>query len=285
MATKTQKSGVTLVLGTGLLKCSASLGTVNVLNQEAIPIAQIIGSGPGAIFAAAIGLGYTQAQVQAIVTDLSNFYKYGKISTFKRLQIAMPRLFGLTSSFGVLDGDAYHAIFQKHFGSKTFADLKLPTTLVATNFVNGQRVLLTQGSLAEAVSASCIIPGVIPPRLLNNHLVVGGAVSDPIPVNVAMEQGGDVIVTMGFDSPYLDQIGSIRDVIYQMNNVHTNHLVSSQLALSNLAHHDEIISISPKFGIMVGLDDDSHFNFLVEKGAEATQSVVPYLKKRLAETA
>jgi len=273
--------GVTLVLGTGLLKCAASIGMMQVLDEEHIRIDHIAASGPGSIFAAAYGLGYSTEKIKTIVEEIAGFYADGQISLRRRLQVILPGLMGFSRQFGFLDSGHYQEMFRQHFEGRSFSTTNTELFIVATNFSNGQRTVLTEGELWTAIAASCVIPGYIPPMNRDGYILIGGAVSDPLPLSIATQQGDNVILTMGFEGAYLPGVNSLGAFMYQLNNIHENHLLNAQATLSNLSHFGEIIPVIPQFGVAIGLADTHQLSFIIEKGAEATRAILPYLRNIL----
>jgi NTE family protein len=270
--------GITLVLGTGFLKCAASLGLMHVLEREKIPLREIVASSTGAIFGAGIGLGYSEEQIRAIITELAEIYRNARLSGRRRLQIIFPRLFGFSEQFGLVDNDAYLALFRKHFGEKGFQDSRLRLHVSATNFANGERVVISQGPLWAALAATSSALGLFPPVNVNGQMLIDGAATEPLPTAVAIARQASVIITLGFENPTIDIIRSLPNYTHQFRNIFVNQLLNAQVALSSLAHHGEIIAISPKFGALIGQTDAKLFSFVIQKGVEAAEAIMPYLK-------
>jgi NTE family protein len=263
-------AGITLVVGTGFLKCAAAIGMVQVLQQEGILINSIIGSSTGALLAAGITVGHTPKQL------LNFLEQIGPLQVFPTHNLFIQR-------FGPLTNNPFKQLLEATFGSLTFANTQLPLQIIVANFTNGNRLVLTDGALVPALLASSGFPGLMPPVSYQGHNLVDGAFVDPLPITAAIEAGAEVIVAMGFELPYLTTIQSIAHSIYQRTSIAINQLLVSQIGLSNLAHHNEIILINPRFGLSIEFTDIHHLPFVIEQGAEATRAVIPYLKTLLAQ--
>lgn len=274
-------NGITLVLGTGFLKCAAAIGAVEVLRRENIPIRAVVGSSTGSVFAAAVALGYSAEQMRTLFTGLIEAQKPQQMRPRRFLKMALPRLFGFDHRFGLLRDERYMSILKEHFGMKAFDNVQIPLTLVATNLVNGEKVILNRGAIWQAVRASSGMAGLFPAFSLNGQYLVDGAVCDPLPTSQAIQEGAEVIITVGFENPYVEQFQSATDLIYQINSIYLKHLMNTQSTLSTLTHHNEIIPIHPQFGVFIGMDDAHQIPYIIEKGMESAQSVVPYLKSLL----
>jgi NTE family protein len=252
-----------------------------VFQREQIPIRRLVGSSIGAVIAAAIGLGYTPEKIQDLVTRLSAFHKISSMSGQRKLQATLPGVFGFNEGFGLLGDSAYTALFREEFGEKTFGDSRVSLYIAATNFVNGERVVLNGGPLWSALRASCTLLGLIPPIMRDSQLLTDGAASDPMPLSVAIERSAPVIVTLGFENPPVQHIQSLPAFTYQLAGNISNQLLNSQIAFSSFTHHGEVIPILPKFGVTIGLGDVDRIPLAVEKGAEAAEGALPYIKSLL----
>jgi anti-anti-sigma factor len=271
-------SGVTLVMGTGLLKCAASIGLMQVLEREAIAVNEIIASSAGAIFAASLILGHQADEIQSFMSRVVSFYRTAKIGPRRRLQILLPRLFGFNEQYGLVDNRPFVKLFHEQFGDKTFEDLRLPLSIIATNFANGKRILISQGFLWEALCATCSPLGLLPPLPVNGQMLIDGAASEPLPLAIATERRAKVIITLGFENPAIHRIQSLPNYTHQFRNILVNQLLDAQTALCNLAYDSEIIPLILQFGALIGQTDSEKFHFIVQKGAEAAKNLVPYLK-------
>jgi NTE family protein len=166
-----------------------------------------------------------------------------------------------------------------------FEDLKIPLHLVAADINSGEQVVLSRGSVFDAMRASLAIPLVLPPWEVDGRLLVDGGICNPLPVDVAMREGANVILAMGFEDPLQPDIDSGVALVRQVLAVSANHLMRAQFAFHNLSHHAEIIPVIPDFGQTVGLRDLHLIPELVRQGELATQREVPYLRRVLHDRA
>ena len=61
------------------------------------------------------------------------------------------------------------------------------------------------GSVIEAVKASCAIPGLFPPLLFENRWLVDGGVVNPVPVNMCRLLGADVVIAVNLSADFRPQ--------------------------------------------------------------------------------
>jgi NTE family protein len=278
------RQGVTLVLGTGLIKCAASIGLMQVFEREQIPIREIIASSAGAIFGGAMGLGRPLDEVESFVAKITTFYQNVRLQGRSRLKILMPRLFGFDEKFGLADPSNFIGLFKEEFGESTFDDTTIPLSITATNLANGKRVVVNRGLLWEAICATCSPLGLLPPLLVGGQMLIDGAASEPLPLNTATDRQAQIIVALAFENPDIDTIRSLPNYTHQVRNIFVNQLLNAQIALCNLSYQGEIISVIPKFGAVIEQTDVEAFPTVIQRGAEATEVIVPYVKSLLSQS-
>ena len=112
---------------------------------------------------------------------------------------------------------------------------------------------------------------------LGGRLLIDGYMADPLPVSVAMKNGSRVIVAVGFESPYQEDIRSAGRFAAQLSAILANNLLKSRLAFQSAAHHSEMILILPQFKQRVRLFDTDKVPYIIEEGEQATLQQLPYL--------
>jgi len=74
--------------------------------------------------------------------------------------------------------------------------------------------------VAQAVRASCALPGVFPPVEHQGNLLVDGGVLDNLPVSVARERGADVVIAVDIGVNIENrEISNLIEVIVQSLNI------------------------------------------------------------------
>jgi NTE family protein len=283
MKRRDQKKRVALVIGAGSVKCAAALGLWRVLQREGIELDMVVGASGGSIYAASMAIGHSVDESTALTQKLWTSEISSKTNWKGLLGAFMPRLFGFDGGFAMLDEGPIERALQRGFGDLTFADARLPLFIVATDLMNGDRVVLREGRLADCIRASTAIPYVWKPFEIDGRRLVDGCVSDPMPVAVAMQEGADVILTMGFESPYPKEIRSASRYAFHITSVYTNNLLRANFAFNNLAHHTEILPIIPQFDRPVRLFDTHLIPYVIEEGERAAEAQLPYLQRLLEE--
>ena len=161
---------ISLALGGGGSRGYAHLGVLRCLEDEGFKIRAVAGTSAGGIMAVAYASGYRPDELEQLFVDLD------QSKLFARSAEEGPGILGLYGATKV---------FEKFFGERTFADLRIPCAVVAVDLKNGREIVLKSGRLVDALLATIAVPGVFPPKQLGNIYLVDGAVLDPVPVSVA----------------------------------------------------------------------------------------------------
>jgi len=272
---------VALVIGSGSVKCAAALGLMKVLERENINVNLVVGCSGGAIYAAQIALGWSIQKATETTLRMWTREVTAKRNSKAILQLAFPRLFKFDESFGLIDDRLINRRLCEGFEDATFAKTQIPLFLTATDLYNGEQVVLSEGTIAEAVRASISIPYIFPPHKVEGRFLVDGYQSDPLPIGIAIKEGADIIIALGFESPYQERITSLLRYNFQISSVTSNNLLKANYAFHNLAHHSEIIPILPEFKHRVKLFDTDKLPYVIEEGELAAEKELPYIQKQL----
>ncbi len=276
---------VALVIGSGGVKCAAALGLQQALAGAGIGLDMVVGCSGGSLYATVAALGFTIEEATAATLRLWTREVTAQRNRRALWQMLFPRLFGFSAEWGFRDDRLIMERLRAAFGDRTFADAQIPLYLTATDFATGEQVVLSSGPVVPAIRASIAIPFIFPPYRLNGQLLVDGFLSDPLPVNVAMREGADVIVAMGFESPHQRAIRTPARFAFQLSSIMTNNLLKSRFAFHNVAHHAEVILVVPEFDKRVGLFDTWQIPYVIEQGERAMATHLPYIQRLLGARA
>jgi len=282
MTLEPRRSRIALVIGSGGVKCAAALGLQQALRDEGIEIDLVVGCSGGSLYAAATALGWTVGETIETTMRLWTRETTSRPRRLALLRAAFPRLFGFSSDFSFRDDRLLNSRLQAAFGARTFEDARIPLFVTATDFHTGAQVVLREGLLWEAMRASIAIPFVFSPRRIGGQLLMDGFLSDPLPVNVAIQERAGVILAMGFESPSLRRFTSPMRLGLQLTGVMSNNLLRSRFAFHNLTHFTEVIPILPEFSLPVGIFDTSKIPYVIEEGRKAAMPHISYIRRLLA---
>jgi NTE family protein len=279
--TKMDQPRIALVIGSGSVKCAAALGLMKVLARENIKLDFVVGCSGGSIYASLIALGWSVERATESTLKMWTREVTAKRSRRAILQLALPWFFKFDESFGLIDDRIINRRLHDGYEGATFADTKIPLFVTATDLYSGEQTILTEGSIAEAVRASISIPYIFPPKKLKGRFLIDGFQSDPLPIGVAIREGADIIIAMGFESPYQERISSLMRYNFQVSSITSNNLLKTNYAFHNLAHHSEIIPILPEFKHPIKLFDTDKLPYVIEEGERAAEKQLPFIKNLL----
>jgi NTE family protein len=275
---------VTLVIGSGSVKCAAALGVAKALAEAGIGIERVVGCSAGAIFGALIAFGHPLEESMAMTRRLWTRELTRQRNLLGLLRAIAPRLLGLkVADFGLRTDRLLMRRLDAAFGGRRIEDAGIPLHLTATDFATGELVELSSGPLAEGVRASLSLPPAFAPRRLGERLLVDGYLTDPLPVSVAIKHGARVIVAVGFETPLQERIESAGRYAFQLSAILANNLLRAKLAFHSVAHHAELIVVLPEFRQRVRLFDTDKLAYIVDEGEQAALQQLPYLHRLLAE--
>ncbi len=276
---------VAMVIGSGSLKCVSAFGAIKALQRAEIPIDMVVACSGGAFSAIWLAKGGES------IEDQLEHFKQGWAGAFDRmayrkmLGAVFPRLFGFDPRFGLIRDEGLNRAVRDYVGDTCFEDLRIPLHLVATDMLTGEKVIMSEGSLFDAVRATVSIPMVFPPWPVQGRLLMDGAVCNPLPIDVAVREGADIIIALGFEEQLETNMDSSVAMFIQVTAVAVNHLFRAQYAFYSMAHHAEVIPILPDFGCKVGLRDLHLVSHLMQEGELAAEREIPYLQRLLQNAA
>jgi NTE family protein len=270
---------ISLVVGSGGVKCAAAIGLWSVLQEEGIQVDSVTGCSGGSLYCAAIANGVGPEEMMSLseslwTADVMQGYR-------ENLKASKDGTLRFTDRSGLVDDAVLNANLEKIYGDTEFSDLALPLKIVATDLHRGEKVILSEGRVRDAIRASIAIPIIFPPWEIDGRLLIDGGASDPLPIDVAIQDGADIIIAMGFTLSYRTRFRSITAVQEQLTSIYTNNILNSTYAFHNLAHHAEIFPIIPELDEQVSMFDVDKIPAVIEKGAQTTREQLPHIRRLL----
>jgi len=256
---------VALVLGGGAARGFAHVGVLRVFEEEGIPVELIVGTSVGSLVGAMYADGKDSHQLEriAVALDRDDFFDFS----------AGRAVFGT----GLAKGERLARFVERHVSRRRIEELPIPFAAIATDLDTGERVVLTEGSVVEAVRASCAIPGIFEPIRARGRLLVDGGVVANLPVAVARELGADVVIAVdvtavaGRAAPE-----SFVDVLFRAINILVHEDTAEAARLADVV-------IIPAIGEIALLEFDEKDRARAA-GIAATRAALPAIREALART-
>jgi len=287
-----------LALSGGGARGGAHVGVLKALEELDVPIDYIAGTSMGAIIGGFYAAGFSPAEIEQIMSDMDwaramsdSPDRHDRTMRKKEVEaeFLIPYRLGYNNgrfqaALGAIQGQHLDQVFQRILQSAavapSFDALAIPFRAVATDLVTGEAVVMSGGSLADALRASMSVPGVFAPVRIDDRILVDGGMSNNLPVNVVREMGADVVIAVDISSQLLEEeeLTSVLSVTEQLTNFLTRRTTQQQIASLG---PDDVLIVPP-------LGDFSAANFddateIIPLGYQATMEQEQLLAARAGQ--
>ena len=196
---------IAVVLGGGGLKGFAHIGVLQALEERNIVPSLHAGTSIGALIAAARAGG---ASIQAMSDHATRLQRR---DLFRLNHVGM--LLERRRVASIYAGEPLRALIEANVPDKTFAELGAPVLVNTVDVQRGTQVVwglpgLRDVPVADAVYASCALPGFFPPGQVGDRLCIDGGTSDNLPVSAVADRC-DVIIAVDVGSTDLSANGDV----------------------------------------------------------------------------
>jgi NTE family protein len=194
LATRRDQPVIGLALGGGAARGFAHIGIVRTLIAKGLKPDVIAGTSIGAIIGGIYAAG-----------ELDAFEGWIRRLTARRVLGYLD--FSLAGS-GLIGGQRLARQLTAMLGETAIEDLPVRFAAIATEIGTGHEIWLTRGRLADAVSASSALPGILPPSRVGGRWLVDGALVNPVPVAAARALGARVVIAVNVNADLLPGRGT-----------------------------------------------------------------------------
>lgn len=180
------KQNVALVLSSGGARGTAHIGVIRELIRQDYEITSISGTSMGAL----VGGVYASGKLDEYESWLCSL---SKMDVFNLIDFTL-------SMKGIIKADRVLNEMQRFIPDQKIENLPIKFAAVATDLKKRKEVVITEGSLFEAIRASISIPLIITPVQKNDTLFVDGGVLNPLPVNRVFRYPDDILIAVNVNS-------------------------------------------------------------------------------------
>jgi NTE family protein len=288
-----RKLRVGLALGGGAARGAAHIGILKVLESENIPIHIITGTSIGAIIGAMYSTHPNALEIEKRARE------YIESKRFKRTRLGF-----LDEKKFAEKGSGFFYKFTHHVKKNFFYNLSLAKkslisqkeflghiealiddidiretrlrfAAIAADLNSGNEVVFKTGPIRRAVSASCAIPGILPPVKLDEYELVDGGSIDLIPVGLASDMGANLVigvdVSKGIDTPF--ELSCAIDVVIRYEKITAYTLNQIRTQGADLVLRPDVQDVF--------WADFSKFDHCIQKGEEEVNRNLHKIKKLL----
>ena len=273
-----------LALGGGGARAAAHIGALIELERLGFVPDVLAGTSAGGLIAALIAYGLSGSEIK-------EFFKSFRLQmfTFSR------------NSDGVLGATGFEEALRALIGEPTFEDLEIPLSLVATNLVTKQEVILNRGDLISAILATTAYPVLFSPVHRQGLILVDGGLINNVPFDVVRANGATHVVAIDLSNadPYGESATQSSDVaswnllerlqvrltgqaLWQVVTA-VSDIIASRGVQAHLAVSSPDILLRPYIG-NIGLFDLQENEKGIQAGAEAVQAAEAELLQLLETT-
>ena len=287
-----RRKKIGLALGAGGARGISHIGVLRLFESQSIPIDVLVGSSIGALvggaFASGIQTSELAERVEAFLRDpiflesslesIRQLEANKKLSLVQKIQGFFKNRFLLAQALfrpGMLDEENFQEMIDFFIPDIQVQDTPIPFRAVAVDLVGGKPVVFSNGSLREAVMASCAVPGAVSPHPSNGMLLADGGILYMVPTSIAREEGADVVVAVAVNPKIssTQKLSSAVDVYVRATNVGVYHNEQRLLQEADVV-------ILPEVGDLHWTDFGQATD-LIAAGEKAAREKLPQIRKAL----
>lgn len=257
---------VGLALSSGGSKTIAHMGVIRVLRAAGVEFDAVSGSSGGSM--SALGLAFEQEESYGVraIADIA------KAMSWRRLDFNVPPRSGLAK------GRRLREAFAKWDVGPNLEDSAIPLWVVAADVATGEAVVMHTGSAADAIRASMSVPGALDPWRVGNHLLIDGAVANPLPTDVLRDAGVGIVLASNVagqasEIEVTDKLPGLPQIMSRVLNTMERERINSLLPLADVVIRP-VIKAASTF-------DFSNIEGAVDAGVEAAEARIDDIRKLL----
>lgn len=193
-----RKSRVGIALGGGGAKGLAHIPMLEVLDELGIVPYRIAGTSIGAIIGCLYASGMSGSSIRQLVDDLTVSDRESWLDSlfnediWRGIEFFEPSI----GRGGLIDSDYFIKYLQEKIHISRFNQLKIPLSVVATDFWARKEVVFNSGDLMLAIKASMAVPGLFNPVRYKDRILVDGGLVNPVPYDLLL---GDCDLVIAID--------------------------------------------------------------------------------------
>ena len=254
-----ERPKIGVALGGGFARGIAHVGVLRVLEMHEIPVDFVAGTSVGGLVAAAYAGGTSLEEMERRGAE-THFRDFGRWTL---------------SRMGMASNERLDEFLHKFTPAKTFDQVKIPLSIVATDLMAGQSVYFTSGEIGPALRASCAYPGLFLPVRHKGRILVDGFLTETVPAPAVRKLGAEVVISVHLE-PGLLTTGP-RNTI----EVISRSFSILQMAAAQPWRAATDVLIEPNVHHILW-DEFAKTPQLIEAGEDAARAALPTIKALLA---
>ena len=181
------------VLSGGCSLGAQQAGMLRALYEYGITADLLVGTSAGAINAAYVA---SRPQTEATARELASIWR--DLQREDVFPVSMRALVGglCRKRDHLVPAHALRRLVGRHLEYEDLADATTPLHVVAYDMLGGREVRLSNGPAVDAIIASASIPGVFPPVVMGDQLLIDGGVVNNTPISHAVAFGAERVYVL-----------------------------------------------------------------------------------------
>ncbi|MEZ2330089.1 patatin-like phospholipase family protein [Mesorhizobium sp. RCC_202] len=184
-----------VAFGGGGARGLAHIHIIEALDELGIRPVSIAGSSIGAIMGAGMASGMTGAEIHAYARSILG----SRAEVATRMWRSRPGTIAEAMQSGIrvsqFNIERILKAFLPEAFPQTFAGLKIPLKVTATDYFGHKLAVLDEGDLPSALAASAAIPAVFRPVTRDERVLIDGGIYNPVPFDL-IEKDADIIIAV-----------------------------------------------------------------------------------------
>jgi NTE family protein len=293
-----------LALSGGSLRGAAHIGVLETLLDASIQPDMIAGTSAGSVIASLYANGLSPATIERIALSFNGRelidWTTSTRSVLRFLALLPLHYLGLSKDFtkwlpqGFIRGHNFERYLNQLF-TLPAAHRKIPLFVTAVDIVSAESVIFTDPfyarhyepkglvflpmhNKAACIRASCSLPGLFVPPVIDGRTLVDGAVRMNIPAEVLVHAGCDKVIVVDLHDAEMKNATEVPktflDVLMQSLHIMQDEIISRQLM------DDNVFAIQPAIE-NVGFTSFDRIAYCIDQGRKAAQERLPELIRYL----
>lgn len=181
------------VLSGGASLGALQAGMLRALYEQGVTADLLVGTSAGALNAAFVA---SRPQTPATGKQLGRIW--GDLHRDDVFPVSMRALVGglCRKRDHLVPDHALRRLVSRYLDYDDLADAATPLHVVAYDVLADREVLLSQGPAVDAITASASIPGVFPPVVIGDRLLIDGGVVNNTPISHAVALGAERVYVL-----------------------------------------------------------------------------------------
>ncbi len=220
-----------LVLGSGGANGLAHIAVLQVFDELEIVPDRIAGTSIGAVIGGLYAAGLSAEEILDIFDDVAGS-PLDALSGLAGSELGLANLLKIDlSNGGLLDSGGFLRFLASHTEVRCFEELRIPLTVVATDYWTGNSVEIDEGRLFPAIAASMAVPGLFSPVHRDKQLLIDGGTSNPLPYDLLLDDMDLVIAidVSGSRHPESESDPGITDLLFKTFSIMQQSLIRQAL--------------------------------------------------------